>query len=371
MRPKTKAIVFGVIGLAATGGWFGYRMVLTEAPVTHVTRGTAIQAVPANVVVLPESTMPISSEQGGRVLKRLVKKGQDVKAGDLLFEIDPTDLQLEIERIEIERDAFEARLKLGSPSRFELSSAEENLKKNNRLFETGRLSQIEFDQIKRQVDVLKDRIANEEITNKQTSANYANTLKQKYRARDKMKVIAPADGTVIELNAEPGMLVGGGHVLAQVISRARRVEAQISEENISGVRAGLPVAVYFLGLYGERFTGKVDSVIASADERTKRYTAYLSLNIAEERLAPGLTGEASITINQRENSLKVERRSLVANKLYLVRDGRVKITPVEIGFTNQKSAEILSGANEGDAYIVDDVSNFRDGQRVRVVSASK
>ena len=180
-----------------------------------------------------------------------------------------------------------------------------------------------------------------------------------------MKVTARADGTVIELFAEPGALVGGGQTLARVISRARLVEAQISEENFAGVRPGLLVAVQFLGYYGQRFTGKVEGVLASADDKTKRYTAYLLLDIAPELLAPGLTGEASITINQRENALKVERRSLVGNKLYLVRGGHVRVTPVDLGFTNQKFAEVLAGVNEGDEYIADDLSSFRNGQRVR------
>lgn len=365
MRLKTNVIILAVVAIIAAGGWFGYQQFVPEATVVRVVRGAAVQAVPANVVVLPEFVMEIKSEQGGRVLKRTVKKGQEVKAGDLLFEIDGTDLQLEIDRIEIERDAAKARIDLGSPTRFELATSEESLKNSTRLFETGRLAQIEFDRAKRAIDILKDRMANEDINNKQSLANFENTLKQKRRALEKMKVIAQADGTVIELNAEPGALVGGGQVLARVISKARLVEAQISEENFAGVRPGLLVAVYFLGYYGQRYTGKVEGVLASADERTKRYTAYLNLDIAPELLAPGLTGEASITINQRENALTVERRALVANKLYVVRDGRVQVVPVDQGFTNQKVAEILSGVNEGDVYIADDLVGFRKGQRVR------
>lgn len=366
MRLKNKIITLAAVAALAVGGWLGYQQFVPEAPVARVARGTAVQAVPANVVVLPKYVMPVTCEHGGRVIKLLVSKGQDVKEGDLMFEIDGTDLKLEIEKIEIERDAAEARIKLGSPTRFELATAEENLKNSTRMFETGRLAQVEFDRVKRNIDIIKDRLANEEINNKQTLSTYENTLKQKRRALETMQVVAKADGTVIELNAEPHSLVGNGHVLARMISRARVVEAQISEENIAGVRPGLRVAVYLLGYYGERFTGKVEGVVASADERTKRYTAYLNLDIAPERLTPGLTGEASITIDQRENALTVERRALVADKLYLVREGRVQVVPIVQGFTNQKIAEIKSGVNEGDIYITDKFSSFSDGQRVRV-----
>lgn len=371
MRPKTKIVLLALTAVLAAGGWFGYRLLLPEAKVARVERGTVVHAVPANVVVFPESVMEIKTEHSGRVLKRFVKIGHDVKEGEVLFDIDGTDLQLEIERIEIDYKATKSRIELGSPLRFDIANAEENVKKNARLFETGRLAQIEFDQIKRNLEVLKDRLANEEISNRQSLSSYENTLKQKRRALEKMRVTAPADGTVIELAGEPGSLIGGGQTLARVISKARRVDAQISEENFLGVRAGLPVAVSFLGIYGQRITGKVEGVLASADERTKRYTAYLDLNIAPELLAPGLTGEAGITIDEHQNTLRVERRSLVGNKLYVIRDGRVVLTPVETGFSNQKVVEILSGVQEGDLYITDELVGFKNGQRVRVQMASE
>jgi len=371
MRSKTKIILLVVVGLLAVSGWFGYQLVLPEAKVAKVLRGSVPKAVQANVVVQAESIMPISTEQGGRVLQRLVKRGQEVKAGELLFEIDPADLQLEIERLESEHKATKARFDLGSPVRFEIAAAETDLKNTTRLFEAGRIAQVDFDRAKRNLDVLKDKMANETINNQQLLDSQENGLKQKYRARDKMKVKAPADGTVIELNAEPGTLVSNGFILARVISKTRLIEAQISEENFMGVRPGLPVAVYFLGLYGQRHVGKVEGVVASADEKTKRYTAYLNLDIPEEQLAPGLTGEASITIAEKDNVLKIQRRALAGSKLYVVRDGRIRFTQVEIGNTNEKSAEVTLGVQEGDEYILDDLSGFRDGQRVRIVSASK
>jgi RND family efflux transporter MFP subunit len=371
MRLKTKITIVVVLAAIAAVGWFGYLQVLPKATVAKVVRNTAVQVVPANVIVSAEFTMEIKSEQGGRILKRLVKKGQEVKTGELMFEIDSQDLQLEIEHIEADYKAAKARIELGSPIRFEISTAEENLKNSTHMFETGRLAQVDFDRVKRNIDVLKDRMANETITNQQTLDTFENTLKQKRRALQKMKVIVPADGMVIELDAEPGALVGASQVLARVISRSRLVEAQISEENFAGVRPGLLVAVYFLGYYGQRFTGKVESVLASADEKTKRYTAYLNLDMEPDLLTPGLTGEAGITVNQRENALLVERRSLVGSKLYMVSSGRVRFTPVQLGFVGQKYAEVISGVKEGDEYIVDDLSLFRDGRRVRAMSESQ
>ena len=370
MQLRAKIITGSVAVVVVALGWFGYRQALPVAAVARVVRGTAVQAVPANVTVSAEFVMDIKSSQGGRIIKRHVKLGQEVKAGEMLFEIDPQDLQLEIERIEADYKAAKARIELGSALRFEIATAEENIKNSTRLFETGWLAQVEFDRAKRSVDVLKDRKANEEITNQQTLDTFDNTLKQKRRVLSEMQVTAPDDGTVTELFTQTGDLVGGSQILARIISRSRLVMAQISEENFAGVKPGLPVAVQFLGYYGKRFTGKVERVLPSADEKTKRYTAFLGIDIPVEQLAPGLTGEASITIDQRENTLLVERRGLVGSKLYIVRSGRIHFMPVGLGFVGQNIAEISSGVKEDDEYVLDTLSLYKDGQRVRVATES-
>jgi RND family efflux transporter MFP subunit len=235
------------------------------------------------------------------------------------------------------------------------------------------LAQVEFDRVKRNIEVLKDRKALEDISNQQSLDQFENTLKQKRRALAKMKVTAYEDGTVTELFTQSGDLVGPSQVLGRVISRSRLVVAQISEENFAGIRPGLPVALQFLGYYGKRFTGKVERVLPGADEKTKRYTAFLSIDIPVEQLAPGLTGEASITIDQRENALMVDRRGVLGvenSKLYVVRNGRVHFTPVTMGFVGQNYAEV-SGVKEGEEYILDMLSVFKNGQRVRVVNEAE
>jgi RND family efflux transporter MFP subunit len=204
---------------------------------------------------------------------------------------------------------------------------------------------------------------------------FENNLRLKRRSLEKMKITVPEDGTVVFIddNGRTGGLVGGGTVLARVISRSRLVLAQISEESFAGVRPGLPVRVQFLGYYGQWFKGTVDRVLPTADEKTKRYTAFLALEIPVEQLVPGLTGDAGITVNERENGLLVPRRSVVGvdnSKLWVVQDGRVHYTPVSLGYLGQNVAEVTSGVKEGDQIIVEELSMFKNGQRVRAVEDS-
>ena len=222
------------------------------------------------------------------------------------------------------------------------------------------------DAAKRDLDRLNFNLANEKINNQQNLDNFENTLKLKRRALEKMTVTVANDGTVSEIVARAGDLVGGGQILCRVISRERLVQAQISEENFSGVRPGLPVTLQLLGYGGQQFKGTVERVLPSADEKTKRYIAYLLADIPEERLVPGLTGEASITVDRRDNTLVIERRALLGGSVFVVRDGRAVLTPVTVGFTSLDQAEILGGLQEGDAVILESPATFRNGERVRV-----
>ncbi len=365
---STKILVTGGLLLVlGAAGWLGYRQARPLAVVGPITRGSAVQAVPANILVTEAFRMEIKSEAGGRVIKSHVQLGTEVKAGDVLFEIDPRDLELQIEQIETDYKAAKDRIALGSSLRFDIATAEETVRNNTRLVEQGKLAQVALDQSKRAVTRLQDQLALENIANQQSLDNYENTLKTRRRQLEKMRVVAPDDGTVSEIFAINGELVNGAQLLARVISRARLVEAQISEENFLGVRPGLAAKVQLLGHGGKLLNATVARVLPGADERTKRYKAYLTIaDIDEALLAPGLTGEASITIDRHDNTLLAERRSMLGHALFVVRDGVAQYVPVVVGYSNMNHTEILSGVNEGDLAILSNPAGFRDGQKVRV-----
>lgn len=311
--------------------------------------------------------MEIKSETRGVILRSAVRRGSEVKAGDVLFEIDPKDIEIEIERIEAEYKAEKARIDVGSPVRFEIATAEETVRNYTRLVEQGTLAQVELDRAKRRVEELNDRKAFEDIENQRKLDSLENQLKVKRRQLEKTRVIAPADGTVSEIFANTGELVGEGHMLAHIISKSRVVEAQIGEEHFAGVRPGLPVNVQLLGYGGKTIKGTVDRVLPGADERTKRYIAYLELDLDEQTtLAPGLTGEATIIVAKEENVLLADKRAMVGHNVFVVKDGRATLRPVVIGYSGLNSTQIIRGAEEGEDVIVTNVVAFRDGQRVRV-----
>jgi len=74
----------------------------------------------------------------------------------------------------------------------------------------------------------------------------------------------------------------------------------------------------------------------------------------------------SITVGVHENTLTVPRRAVSGSSVYAVRNGRVELQKVELGYVSLNEVEILSGLKEGEQVIVEQLDRFRPGDHVRV-----
>ena len=111
--------------------------------VQSVVSGTAVDAKPGSVTVQPEYSMEIKSEIGGRVLEQnfAVDPGKVVKKGQILVEIDPTDLKLDIDQTETDYKAAKKRVAVGSSVVLELENAKADLENDERLLRFGTMSE--------------------------------------------------------------------------------------------------------------------------------------------------------------------------------------------------------------------------------------
>ncbi|HVU24529.1 MAG TPA: efflux RND transporter periplasmic adaptor subunit [Opitutus sp.] len=358
-----KVLVVAVIVIAAA---LGLRALLTAtARVAVVKSGQAVKAVPGSVSVRAEFEVDIKSENPGRVESSELKVGQAVKKGEVLMELDPTVLQLEIEKTENDYEAAKRKIEIGTSTKVDLDVARDNLAYLEHLTETGNYPLKELERQRRGVKETERRLELEQVDAKQTLAGFENTLKMKRRALAEMKIRAPFDGLISHVGSPPGDLIGGGEPVASIISNSCVVEARISEENYSAVRSGQHATVRFLGFGDTTFPATVAQILPTADPETQRYVAILDVQIDPAKLVPGLTGEVYITVGERDAKALVPRRALVDNVVYLVQGGRVHFRKVEVGYVNLNIAEITQGLAPGDRVIVEDLDEFRDGERVR------
>jgi RND family efflux transporter MFP subunit len=335
------------------------------AQVAVVTEGLATSLVPGSVTVQAEYQMELKSEISGRVVQSELDPGKKITAGTILVQIDTGDLELEIEQIQHEYDTAKKRIAVGSAIKLELESARESLENFERLTKAGNYPAAELEKQRRLVKQIEQRLALEGVTNTQQLATYENTLKVKRRQLEKMTIVAPFDGVVSQVFARPGDLISAGAPIAVAISTSRTVEAKISEENFSGIEVGQKASVRFLGYGDWHYDATVTKILPTADAATQRYIVHLDVKVEPEKLIPGITGEVTITVGERQSASNIPRRALFGNNVYVVEDGEVKLRMVETGFVSLTMVEVVKGLKAGEQVIVDQLDLFRDGQSVR------
>ncbi len=92
----------------------------------------------------------------------------------------------------------------------------------------------------------------------------------------------------------------------------------------------------------------------------------VDVDAAREVLVPGLTGEGYLIKNQRENAVRVPRRALVGNRVYVVENGKIDVRTVQAGFLSLNLAEILEGVEAGEQVVLEGQDLLRDGQSVTI-----
>jgi RND family efflux transporter MFP subunit len=336
------------------------------AKVVTVVPARAVKAVPGSVTVHAEYQMDLKSEQGGRVLTASLDPGKPVAEGDVLVQIDTGDLKLEIERIESEYEAAKLRIATGSSVKLELQSAQENYQNLERLTKAGTYPAAELEKQRRGVQQVEQRLALEQVNNRALLEGYENMLKTRRRQLEKMTVRAPFDGVIAAVYARPGDLIGGGASIATVISTSRTVEARISEEYFAGVRLGQKGSVRFLGYGDWLYDCTVTKILPTADPETQRYVVHLKVEIDHDKLVPGITGEVTIVVGERDAQAVIPRRALTGTTVFVVENGRVHLREVEAGYVSTTAVEILKGLKAGEQVIVDELDLFREGDRVKV-----
>lgn len=350
------AIVYGV-SLAT-------RQVAIVAPVS---RGKAIQGAPSSVTVLAENTSPIVSEVGGRIKTEgfNLDPGARVKAGDVLAYLDTTTLLLEIDRTQSELDAARRRKEIGIPLERDLENARDVLADFENKFRSGNLAESELQKQKRAVQQLEQRVNLEKATEDQLIGALENKLKMQRVQLDATTIKARINGQIAEVSVNAEQFIGDRHVVATMITDSRVVEAKVSEEHYSDLKIGQHASVRFLGLGSQEYGASVTKILPTADPVTQRYGVHLTVDLDPTRLAPGLTGEASIITGVRENTLIIPRRALFGDSVYLIEDGKVQLRRVQTGYSSLNAVEVVSGLEEGNLVIVDQLQRYRVGDRVR------
>ncbi|MSU24777.1 MAG: efflux RND transporter periplasmic adaptor subunit [Opitutus sp.] len=339
------------------------------AIVATVRRDTAVDVVTGSVTVRADHDLQeLKSELEGRVAWcDPLDPSHEFKKGDELLKLDSEDLQRAMKEAEDAYNTAVARAKIEQAKDPRRQLALDALKTAQRLRDKGEWSDEKVNEAKRALDSMETLLDLADFDTNQKKITFENNQAAAKRVLEKMTVRAPADGLVVVALVAPGALIGKGAVVATFYYTARLVMAKVSEDNFSKIQLGQLARVRLLNLGSKEFDAKVTKILPFADAETQRYTVYLDVKLELKDLIPNSTGEVTISVGEHPNQPMIPRRALgLGNYVLVVKDGRVEKRKVEVGYLGLNFAEVREKLAPGEQVIVEDLEDFRDGQRVRV-----
>lgn len=259
----------------------------------------------------------------GYVKSIAVDKGDKVRAGQLLAEI-------EIPELAAERSRGRAEVEVAQAAFQRLSTAQAKA--------PDLIVPAAADEAKARVQIAK---ANLERT--ETLLGYG-------------RIVAPFGGTITMRFADPGAFVAvpsaGGStqnaaLLTLMDSSTVRVQVMVPEAEAARVQTGQPVKVVVDGLAGKEFIGKVTRLAQALDPATRTMLVEADLPNADGTLLPGMYAKARIGVERHTNALLIPSEALVMEKtaafVYIAADGKAKKLPITVGFNDGRQVEVLKG----------------------------
>jgi HlyD family secretion protein len=235
------------------------------------------------------------------------------------------------------------------------------------------------------------------------------------RAKDNLSyttIVSPIDGIVTRMNAKVGeMVVTGtmnnmGTVILEVSDLSEmQVDAQIDENTVADVESGQKAKVRIAAFADQLFDGEVklvgldvadsrfgnNSMFSSNANQGRWYRAKIVVDTAGKRVPVGLSADVDIETERHRNIIKVPTQSVMgrpvdelpdeaknrpevdknkqlATIVFVVKDGKAKITPVTIGASDMTHTHITSGLTDGEHLIVGPykaLPGLKDGNKVK------
>lgn len=317
--------------IAALGGGAYFFMTKNDKTIYAITPlvGPAVQAVFATGTVEPTVMIPIAPRTGARLVQLLADEGAEVKKGDILGQLEDTDVQKSI-------DQLNANLDL----------AQKEFDRKDKLRKSGAVSKQAIDSAKGALDAA-------------TAA-----LEQAKAQQDYLRLVAPEDGRIIKRDGEAGQFIPSGQAVFWMECCAPlRITADVDEEDVPLVKIGQDVIITADAFPDETYNGKIVSITPKGDPISRSYRVRISLD-ADTPFMTGMTAEANIIIRKDENAILLPSSTVKSGKIWTLADGKIQVKKVKSGAQAKGTVEILEGIDKDDLVLESPDIILENGQSV-------
>ncbi len=303
-----------------------------------IERGSLQATVSASGAVNPVTQVSVGTQVSGQIRDLLVDFNSEVKAGQLIAQIDPETFEYRVRSAQADVEAAQAAVLTAQASaaagraqvaraQVDLNEAQRDYERKQSLVQMQFIAQSEADRARALVntttEALKATQAQVGVTEAQiktASANVAQrqaALAQAGVDLSRTRIVSPVNGIVIKRSIEKGQTVAASlqspelFVIAQNLSDMQ-VDASVDESDIGRIRNGQRATFTVDAFPGQTFDGEVRQVRKAAQTiaNVVTYVAVVGFSNTSGRLLPGMTANVRIVTDQRENVLKVANAAL-------------------------------------------------------------
>ena len=323
---------------------------------------TLQNSVTATGTIEAVTSVTVGTQVSGIVNKLYVDYNSQVKKGQVIAELDKTNLLSELNT---------AKANLAS-AQSSLNYQAANMERYKTLYKKGLVSADEYENALLTYRQAKEQVASskENVQRAQTNLGYAT-------------ITSPIDGTVISKSVEEGQTVAASFNTPELFTIAKdltnmQVVANVDEADIGGVKEGNRVTFTVDAYPDDTFEGTVKQVRleATTTNNVVTYEVVISAPNADLKLKPGLTANVTIYTQERSGILAVANKALRftptketvgkdmkivdckgKNKVWTLSGKTLTAHPVTIGQTDGINTEITKGLKQGDKIVTEIVVN--------------
>lgn len=405
------AIALAGIGVLATSCGGSKANVRSEPTAANSPSVIEVTTAPAILRELPrffEATGSLAGDHqtdvapsiAGKVVVVGVELGSYVKRGQMIARLDDVDSKLRVQQAQAQLDQTKAALrqaeeKVGVRSgqafdlnkipevanaRVALDLAEKNLRRAERLIETGDVARASYDQQKAQHDQLKEQyesalsLARQNYSAVMTArANVANAESQLGLARRNLSyalVFSPIDGYVAERNADLGEYVSPTSKVATVVRiNPLRIRIDIPEQAIPEVRVGQSVSVTTSAWPDKNFSGRIARISPNVTPSSRTLTVEAEIENSSGALKPGQFASVRILQSRSQPAVLVPARAVRTesgvSRVFVIKDGHAQQRLIQLGQMESDLIEVKGGIAADEQVATSNVDQLSDGMAVR------
>jgi RND family efflux transporter MFP subunit len=350
----------------------------------------------ANGSLAPSEQTDVAAETSGKVAAVGVDLGSSVRRGQMIVKLDDADFRIRVQQAQAQLDQAKATLrqneaKIGlrpgqkfnpelvpevAAARSALEMAEKNLRRYEKLVETGDISRTAYDQQKSQRDQLAEQrqaLVHQAQQNYAAVANAqgvvdaaASQLSLAKRNLGYTVVVSPMAGYVSDRPADVGEYVSPQQKVATVVNvNPLRVRIDVPEQAIPQIHTGESVSVTVSGYPDRNFAGRVARVSPNVTASSRTLTVEADVENPRAELKPGQFATIRILLPQTEPAVLVPQRSLRtisgSTYVYVIKNGHAEQRLVQAGQTEGDLVELKSGVAADELVATSNVDQLSDG----------